>query len=94
MCFVEPIALAQERFLGRTVLPVCEFNHYVRPGVHLVEGGRNRYLDHLTTVCDLAVYFQLLVPDCWRVWPLFEAGGPLGGGGGAQPLPGSSDHCV
>jgi hypothetical protein len=26
-----------------------DFDHYVRPGVHLVEGGRNLYLDHLTT---------------------------------------------
>ena len=26
-----------------------EFEGYVRPGLHLVEGGRNLYLDHLTT---------------------------------------------
>lgn len=26
-----------------------EFDHYVVPGLHLVEGGRNLYLDHLTT---------------------------------------------
>jgi hypothetical protein len=26
-----------------------EFDHFVTPGIHLIEGGRNLYLDHLTT---------------------------------------------